>query len=71
MVEKDVIIDMNNFLLNKKDNYLKMKPSELYLGAKINSKDKAILKEIAEKKQLDIYQMVMSKDEYVLKAVKL
>ncbi|MDU1586844.1 MAG: hypothetical protein E6860_15010 [Clostridium sp.] len=47
-----------------------MKPSELYLGAKINSKDKETLKEIAEKKQLDIYQMVMSKDEYVLKAVK-
>ncbi|MFR0019566.1 DUF2971 domain-containing protein [Clostridium paraputrificum] len=65
------IIDINNFLLNKMDNYLKMKPSELYLGAKINSKDKATLKEIAEKKQLDVYQMVMSKDEYVLKAVKL
>lgn len=65
------IIDINNFLLNKDDNYLKMKPSELYLGAKINSKDKDTLKEIAEEKQLDIYQMVMSKDEYVLKAVKL
>lgn len=65
------IIDINNFLLNKDDNYLKMKPSELYLGAKINFRDKETLKEIAEEKQLDIYQMVMSKDEYVLKAVKL
>lgn len=65
------IIDINNFLLNKKDNYLEMKPSELYLGAKINSKDKETLKEIAKEKQLDVYQMVMSKNEYVLKAVKL
>lgn len=65
------IIDINNFLLNKDDNYLKMKPSELYLGAKTNSKDKETLKEIAKEKQLDVYQMVMSKNEYVLKAVKL